>query len=361
MNNNKNFCVILAGGAGRRLWPCSRKYYPKQFLDFFGMGRTLLQQTYDRYAQFIPKEHIYVSTLEDYVDLVKEQLPDINAEQIIGEPVSLSTAPAAICACEIIRSRYTDVNIVFTPADQHIVDLQCFQTQIAEALQYASQHDEFIAVGVHPATPNTGYGYIQMGESRGNGLSKVQSFTEKPDLHFAEMFVQSGEFLWNTGLFICNTKAMSQMVATEIPAVAELQKSFETNNSPEAVSQAMQVHYPLLQHQSLDLLLLEKTSNIVVMTCNFGWADVGAWPELHEVEEKDSDYNAVIGSTRVLFDNAFGNLVCLADTKAAVIAGLEGYLVAEKDGVLVICPNGDTTTVRRLMNEAQMKLGEEFV
>lgn len=361
MNNHKNFCVILAGGIGRRLWPCSRKHAPKQFLDFFGIGRTLLQQTYDRYAAFIPKENIVIATHEDYVDLVKQQLPDTTDLQIFTEPVSLSTAPAAACVCEMIRLLHGEANVIFTPADQHIINEQRFQEQITSALDYASHHNEFVAVGVRPATPNTGYGYIQMGESRGENLAEVQSFTEKPDLQFAEMFVNSGEFLWNTGLFISNVQAMSTMLHTAMPAVAEMFKSVEGTLTYNMARTIISQQYSQLPHQTLDLLLLEKVENIVVMTCDFGWADVGAWPELHEVEDKDADYNAVIGPTQVLFDNSFGNLVCLADVKAAVIAGLEGYLVAEKDGVLVICPNGDTATVRRLMNEAQMKLGDEFV
>ena len=361
MNNANNFCIILAGGIGRRLWPCSRKNHPKQFLDFFGSGRTLLQSTFDRYAKFIPTEHIYVSTFSDYVDLVKEQLPQINETQIIAEPVQLSTAPAAAWTCEVIRSRHGNANIILTPADQHIINEERFQQQMLTALDHAAHNAEFVAIGIKPTTPNTGYGYIQMGEAKGNKLAEVQSFTEKPDLQFAEMFIQSEEFLWNSGLFVCNTETMHTMLKTEIPQLAEIFDNTTNALTPEQETALAQQHYPSLTHQSLDLLLLEKTENISVMACNFGWADVGAWTELHEVEDKDANYNAVITPTKVLFDNAVGNLVCLPDAKLAVISELEGYLIAEKDGVLIICPNGDAAMVRRLMTEAQMKLGEEFV
>ncbi len=361
MNNSNNYCIILAGGIGRRLWPCSRKQHPKQFLDFFGTGRTLLQATFDRYAKFIPLENIYISTFGEYVNLTKEQLPEISETQIIAEPVQLSTAPAAAWTSEIIRTRYGKVNIILTPADQHIVNEQRFEEQILTALNHAQSHPEFVVLGIKPTTPNTGYGYIQMGEQKGNNLASVQSFTEKPDLHFAEMFVQSGEFLWNSGLFVCNTETMHKMLENEIPQLSDIFNSASSPLSIEQEKQLAQQHYPALTHQALDLLLLEKTSNISVMACDFGWADVGAWTELHEVEDKDTNYNAVITPTKVLFDNAAGNLVCLPDAKVAVISELEGYLIAEKDGVLVICPNGDSSMVRRLMTEAQIKLGEEFV
>lgn len=361
MNNTRHFCIILAGGIGRRLWPCSRKSQPKQFLDFFGTGRTLLQSTYDRFAKFVPRENIYISTFDEYVDLVKEQLPELTTAQIIAEPVQLSTAPAAAWTSEVIRKRHGDCTFVISPADQHIINEQRFEEQIQVALDYAERNNEFIVVGIKPTAPNTGYGYIQMGEHKGENLASVQSFTEKPDLQFAEMFVQSGEFLWNSGLFICNTTTMHSMVEQEIPQLTEVFSKSGNSLSVEEEKQLAQQHYPSLTHQSLDLLLLEKTTNISVMACDFGWADVGAWTELHEVEDKDANYNAVITPTKVLFDNAVGNLVCLPDAKLAVISELEGYLIAEKDGVLIICPNGDAAMVRRLMTEAQMKLGEEFV
>lgn len=362
MNNTKQYCLILAGGTGKRLWPCSRKNKPKQFLDFFGLGRTLLQQTYDRFSKFIPKEQILISTFKDYVEIVKEQLPDVKDEQLIVEPVQLSTASAAAWSCEILKKRVGDAVVIISPSDQHIINESLFAEQMGRTMQYAAEHSEFVAIGVPPTTPNTGYGYIQMDEPCcGDKLSRVQSFTEKPDLQFAEMFVNSGEFLWNTGLFVCNLNVMHEMVSKELPLLAEVFESCPEKLSYEEEQALAAKHFPSLTHGSINLLLLEKTDNIVVLNCDFGWADVGAWPELHEVKEKDADYNAVIGGAKVLFDNSFGNLVCLPDTKAAVIAGLEGFLVAEKDGVLVICPNGDATIVRRLVTEAQVKLGEDCV
>ena len=361
MTNNNNFCVIMAGGVGRRLWPYSRKNLPKQFVDFFGTGRTLLQQTFYRYAQFIPVEHIYVSTFTDYVDIVKLQLPELPVEQILIEPVQLSTAPAAAWSALYLSRNFGDGNLIITPADQYIVNEERFVAQVSCGLEYVATHNNFLAVGVTPTTPHTGYGYIQKDDVTDGQYPLVKSFTEKPDLQFAEMFVESGEFLWNSGLFMCNLPTMLQMLSHELPTFAECINKVKGGMSDAEVEHLFRTTYPSMLHQSIDLLLLEKTKNVVVMACDFGWADVGSWPELHEVEQKDADDNAVISSTRVLFDKAYGNLVCLPDAKAAVIAGLEGYLVAEKDGVLVICPNHDPAIVRRLVTEAQVKLGEEFV
>lgn len=361
MTNNQNFCVIMAGGVGRRLWPYSRKYLPKQFVDFFGTGRTLLQQTYDRYAKFIPAENIYISTFADYTDIVNQQLPQVEAEQILIEPVQLSTAPAAAWTALYLSKRFGNGNLIITPADQYIVNEERFIEQVSSGLEYVDTHNNFLAVGVRPTTPNTGYGYIQLDDVKDEEYPMVKSFTEKPDLQFAEMFVNSGEFLWNSGMFICNLPTMLEMLARELPTFGTcIEKVLGGMTEPE-IKELFYTSYPSMVHQSIDLLLLEKTKNVVVMACNFGWADIGSWPELHEVEQKDSDDNAVISSTKVLFDKAYGNLVCLPDAKAAVIAGLEGYLVAEKDGVLVVCPNHDAAIVRRLVTEAQMKLGEEFV
>ena len=361
MTNNQNFCVIMAGGIGRRLWPYSRKNLPKQFVDFFGTGRTLLQQTYDRYAKFIPAENIYISTFEDYIEVVKQQLPEVNEAQLLVEPVQLSTAPAAAWTALYLTHLFGGGNLIITPADQYIVDENRFVEQVSHGLEYVDTHNNFLAVGVRPTTPNTGYGYIQMDDVKDGGYPMVKSFTEKPDLQFAEMFVSSGEFLWNSGMFMCNLPTMLEMLARELPTFAPCIEKVMGGMTNEETRDLFYASYPSMEHQSIDLLLLEKTKNVVVMACNFGWADIGSWPELHEVERKDGDDNAVISSTRVLFDKAYGNLVCLPDAKAAVIAGLEGYLIAEKDGVLVICPNHDAAIVRRLVTEAQMKLGDEFV
>lgn len=353
-----NYCIILAGGIGRRLWPASSKTMPKQFIDFFGAGRTLLQQTYDRFVRIIPKESIFVSTFEDYVDLVHEQLPDLPADNILPEPVQLNTAPAAIWGTWHAVLSNPQANVVVTPADQLIQHTDRFEKAVLTGLDYVENHSEFLAMGVRPTTPNTAYGYIQMGaQADAEGLYRVQSFSEKPEYDYAKMFMDSGEFLWNTGIFLWNVQTMGEhlmqmsnrpalpveMLARQMVTIAEeveyVRSSF-TENMPRQV----------------DLFVLEKCKNVVVQECDFGWADVGCWPGLRDVAKHDADGNAVSGGARVMFSGTQRTLVRLPADRKAVVVGLDNYLVAEEDGVLMICPNDNPDFVRRIINEAQMNL-----
>ena len=360
MENYNNYCIIMAGGIGKRLWPCSRKAKPKQFLDFFGTGRTLLQQTYDRVSRFIPTSHIYISTFAEYTDLVSEQLPMLPVSNILTEPVQLSTAPAAAHASAHIAVRDADAAVMAVPADQYIVDTELYEQELRDAFRYVHDHDEFLAIGVRATEPNTGYGYIQRGEEISTNLCRVKSFTEKPNAEYARMFVDSGEFLWNTGLFLWNVRTMNRHIKTLIPTMGR-QDDADTPLTPQEELDIIVRHYPSTTHNSLDLTILGNSQNVVVRECTFGWADIGCWPELYQVEDKDADGNAVICDSRVMFSASRNNLVRLPSGTAAVIRGLDGYLVAACENVLVICPNDDPALVRRLVNEAQMQLGDDFV
>lgn len=362
MGNRPDYCLILAGGVGKRLWPCSRKAYPKQFLDFFGTGRSLLQQTYDRVVRLLPPEHIYISTYEGYKTLVHQQLPDLPEAQILAEPVQLSTAPAVAWASFHIANIAPEANLIVTPADHMIADVGRFEEQLRLGLDFVGTHAEFLAIGAKPGVPNTNYGYIQMAEETIEaGLHRVKSFTEKPDAGFARLFVESGEFLWNTGLFLFNLRTMKAKLQELAPVISERISAAGGNLPPERELALVKVFYPSNLHQVIDLVILEKCDNVCVMACDFGWADVGSWTELRDLHRKDADGNAVVRGGKVLFEAAGDNLVDLPSDMAAVIAGLKGYLVAQRDGVLVICPDNDPALVRRLMNEAQMQLGEDYV
>lgn len=359
MNEQQNnYCIILAGGIGRRLWPASSKTLPKQFIDFFGTGRTLLQQTYDRFVKFIPKEDIFVSTFEDYVDLVHEQLPELPAANILPEPVQLNTAAAAIWGTWHAVLSNPGANVVVTPADQLIQHSDRFEKSILKGLEYVGTHPDFLAMGVPATSANTAYGYIQMGNpADGESLFRVQSFTEKPEYDYAKMFMESGEFLWNTGIFLWNGQTMGEhltrlsnrpalpveMMARQMVTIAEeveyVRSSF-TENMP----------------RQIDLLVLEKCRNVVVQECDFGWADVGCWSELHDVSKHDADGNAVSGGAKVMFSGTQRTMVRLPKELKAVIVGLDNYMVAEENGVLMICPNSNPDFVRRIINEAQMNL-----
>lgn len=361
MGKHNDYCVILAGGVGKRLWPYSRREKPKQFLDFFGMGRTLLQQTFDRISRFIPADQIFISTYSDYVPFVHEQLPMVSDDHILAEPVQLSTAPATAWANYHISTLAADANIFVTPCDQVILDEECFAGELQTALRYVEKHDVFLSMGVKATEPNSAYGYIQMGEEKQPGLYTVQSFTEKPGADYARTFVDSGEFLWNTGLFVWNVKTFKRLINRLIPAMDEAILDLDSDITPEKELDIVRRFYPTNGRSSIDLVILEQAQHVLVQLCNFGWADIGCWPELRAVEKKDVDGNAVIGGAKVMLSGAQRNIVCLPKDTAAVIRGLEGYLVASAGNVLVICPNDDPGLVKKLFNEASVTMGEEYV
>lgn len=362
MDTRHDYCIILAGGVGRRLWPCSRRSKPKQFIDFFGSGRTLLQQTYDRFARFIEKDHIYISTFKDYLPMVYEQLPEVKPGNVLAEPVQLSTAPAAVWASCRIGKMDANANLVVSPSDQYIVNEARFEEQICSGLDFVNQHDEFLAIGVKPNVPNTAYGYIQMGDT-GNepNMYRVKSFSEKPAPEYARMFVESGEFLWNTGIFLWHASTMLRHVDDKARGFSEKTGVFPPVLSVTEELEVIKKRYPTSLHRTLDLVILEKCENVYVQQSDFGWADVGSWPEMFEVAEKDADGNARLGNGKVMLSGCQNNLVCLPDGMGAIIRGLDGYLVAQSGNQLVICPNNDPALVRKLANEAQIQFGDDFV
>lgn len=358
----QNYCIILAGGIGRRLWPCSRKRLPKQFIDFFGVGRTLLQQTYDRFARFVPAGNIFVSTFVDYEALVREQLPELPAGHVLCEPVQLSTAPAVSWASQHIALHDPQANVVVAPSDQYIVNEERFVGQLRKGLEFVGGHKSFLAIGVRPTVPNTAYGYIQLGERLSDlGLCRIKSFTEKPAADYAQMFVESGEFLWNTGLFLWNVATMDEQLRVLAPQVyAHIADRGGALSDVEEID-IVKAYYPANMHRSIDLVVLDACPNTYVQECDFGWADVGSWPEMYKVADKDGDGNAVSGSPRVVFSDCRDTFVRLPEGMGAVVKGLEGYLVAQSGNMLVVCPNDDPALARQLANGVQMELGEDFV
>lgn len=319
-----NYCIILAGGAGRRLWPISTEERPKQFIDFFGTGRSLLQMTYDRFLKIIPSSHIVVVTQEEYATQVREQLPDLPEANIISENVRLGTAPAAIQASRYIEMFDSDACVVVTPADQFIVGDDTFVQEIQNALQRlrVTAPERFMALAVQATHPHTSYGYIQKGEAIAHDLYRVKTFTEKPDREFAQMFVQSDEFLWNTGLFLWHTTTMSRLAGEMMDEVAMRQ---------------------------LDGMLLDThREKVVVQECHFGWSDVGCWPRMHEVSHKDVDGNTILGTHDILLEGCSGNTLAIAPGTQVVVKGLKDYLVSYNNGTLVIIPNDDDMAVKHL-------------
>ena len=358
----ENYCVILAGGKGRRLWPVSRQDMPKQFVDFFGTGRTQLQQTFDRFAKVMPKENILVCTTKAYEPIVKEQLPDLPERNMLIEPVNRNTAPSVAWANMRIKRKNPDANIVITPSDQLVQNEESFMRSLETGLGYVTENEVLLAIGVRPTRPEPGYGYIQMGDmSCKPEVYRVKSFTEKPERQFAKMFMESGEFYWNTGIFIVNSRYLTKSFEEIFPSVLRNLKFENPNYSYEEELQYVADNYPRYPNLSIDYAILEHSHHVFMMKCDFGWADLGTWHAVYECMSKGEGDNVTVDST-VMMEDCHNNVIKLPKGKLAVINGLDGYIVAEEGNVLLICKKGDSSSmVRKYVSEVQIKYGDEYV
>lgn len=360
--NNNNYCVILAGGRGRRLWPCSRDKYPKQFVDLFGTGRTQIQTTFDRFCKIMPKENIFVCTNTDYAALVKEQLPELSDENIIYEPVNRGTAPCVAWAVMKINVRNADACVTISPSDELVLNEQAFISNVSNALDTIAANDIMLVMGVPPTRPEPGYGYIQLGTQYGDSeIYKVQSFTEKPEREFAKMFMDSGEFYWNTGMMLGNIRAFRKCFRQLFPNTIAMLSGINLDYTAEDVVKFIGENYNIYPNLSIDNGILEHCSDVYVMRCDFGWADLGTWHAIYECQSHSEGDNVVLDS-EVILEDCKNSVIKLPKGKLAVINGLDGYIVAEKDNVLFICKKGDSSAlVRKYVNEVKMKYGDEFV
>lgn len=359
--NDNNYCLILAGGKGRRLWPCSRESYPKQFLDFFSTGKTLLQSTFDRMTRRIPAERVFVSTNQVYEHIVKEQLPQLPPGNILAEPVSRDTAPSTAWATFRIVSESPEACIVVVPSDQTVFKEERFLDSVCTGLDIVSRNDWLLALGVRPTRPEPGYGYIQTGaETAMPGVFRVKSFTEKPDREFAKMFVNSGEFFWNTGMFLGSARCLRESLRRLFPSIMRKEDGWHKVDTAadRAYVNDTFCRFPRI---SLDYGILEKCDNVHVMVCDFGWADLGTWHSIYEGISKGEGDNVIIGSNAML-DDSHNNIIKLPADHLAIVNGLDGYIVAEKGNVLLICKKGDSSAlIRKYINEVQIKYGDDFV
>ena len=362
ITDKRNFCVILAGGRGRRLWPVSRDLYPKQFIDLFGTGRTQLQGTFDRFAKLLPEENIYICTCKEYLQLVKDQLPQIPDQNIVVEPIHRNTAPSVAWSTMRILRRNPEANVIISPSDQLVLDEKSFAHSVDVGIGYVSENNVLLAMGVKPTRPEPGYGYIQLGDlSCKPEVYKVKSFTEKPERDFAKMFMESGEFYWNTGIFISNARHLIRNFEDLFPAVLRNLKVEKPDYTYEEEMAYVEDNYPRYPNLSLDYAILEQSRNVYVMKCDFGWADLGTWHAIYEVMSKVPDDNVVIDS-QVMLEDCKNNIIKLPKGKVGVFNGLEGYIVAEEGDVLMICKKSDNSSmVKKYVNEVRIKYGEEFV
>ena len=362
MENSQNYCVILAGGRGRRLWPSSREACPKQFIDFFGTGRTQLQATYDRVIKLLPKENIYLCTCKEYLDIARQQLPEVPERNVMVEPIHRNTAPTVAWAAMRIHKKNPEANVLVMPSDQMVLNESNFLRNVEIGFNYVSENDVLLVMGVKPTRPEPGYGYIQLGDlSCKPDVYAVKSFTEKPEREFATMFMQSGEFYWNTGIFQANVRYLLQSFEGIFPEVLRTLRYKKIEYTYEEEMAFVIENYPRYPNISLDYAVLEQGKNVFVMKCDFGWADLGTWHAIYESMSKVEGDNVIIDSD-VMMEDCNNNVIKLPKGKVGVFNGLEGYIVADQGNVLMICKKGDDSSlVRKYVNEVRLKYGDEFV
>ncbi len=351
----------MAGGIGSRFWPLSTAEKPKQFLDILGVGRTLLQLTFDRFSRIVPPANFLVVTSENHKSLVLSQLPELKESQVLSEPLRRNTAPCVAYATYKIMSICPDANVIVAPSDHLILKEDYFLEEITNGLRYVSGTDILLTLGLQPNRPETGYGYIQVAEKvafeQKDNLFRVKTFTEKPDRKMAEVFIETGEFYWNSGIFIWSAQAILNAFIKHLPEVNALfdygKKHLNTTDEVQYINKV----YSECPNISIDYGVMEKADNVFVLCADFGWSDLGTWGSLYENHKKDEYDNAVSGDKIFLYDTR-ECIVNMPDHKIAVIQGLRDYIVVESDKTLLICKKQDEQQIRQFVADVMLAEGK---
>ncbi len=356
------YALIMAGGIGSRFWPISRTAHPKQFIDILGTGKTLIQGTYERFSKFIPKENILIVTNESYIDLVKAQLPEITDKQILTEPVMRNTAPCVAYGMYKIKQLNPDASVVVAPSDHLILEEDTFKDYILRALDEASRSDCLITLGIKPSRPDTGYGYIQYNTQKiADEVFKVKTFTEKPDLEIAKSFLQSGDFLWNAGIFVWSVKSIIKAFADHLPEMNTIFKEgIGAYNTPKEKEFTQNAYYQCT-NISIDYGIMEKAENVYVIPAAFGWSDLGTWASVYELSEKDYVGNAVIPAQGVMMYDSSNCMVNIPKGKLVVLKGLHDFIVVEDNNTLLICPRDEEQSVKQIVADVKQCLGNDYI
>ncbi len=356
------YCVIMCGGIGSRFWPMSRQQSPKQFLDFFGTGRTLLQQTVDRLDGLVPMENIYTVTNEAYGSIVREQLPELPAGNIITEPARRNTAPCVCLAAHIIRARDPEAVIVTLPSDHLILKEIAFQKALREGFRFVEEGDRLLTLGIKPSSPHTGYGYIQEGEAvpGWEGIMKVKSFTEKPDAEMAKVFLESGEFFWNAGIFMWSATSILKAFEQYAPEIASLFDKGDKYYGTPGAEAFIKRTFPSSPSISIDYAIMEKAANVYVKKVDLGWSDLGSWKALYEVSPKTREGNVLQGC-HVMAENCTGTVFTGLRGHLIVAAGLHDYIVADTENALLSYPMSEDQKIRRVVTEIESRFGDKFI
>ena len=328
--------VIMAGGIGSRFWPMSTPECPKQFIDVTGCGKSLIQLTVERFKGLCIPDNIWIVTSDKYKETVRKQLPSVPPHHILTEPVARNTAPCITYACWKIKKHHPDANIVVTPADALVINTDEFRRAIAKALLMTDQSKAIVTIGIKPCRPETGYGYIAAGEEVDQDIRKVDEFKEKPDLKTARHYVDAGNYFWNAGIFVWNVKTIEEAIRRYAPGIAEVFDRIYPEFYTEREKETIEELFPACESISIDYAVMEKAERIYVLPAEFGWSDLGSWGSLHSLLPKDERNNAVVGENVRLYE-CNNCIVHTPHLKQAVIQGLDEYIIAEKEGTLLIC------------------------
>lgn len=351
----------MCGGIGSRFWPYSRTSLPKQFIDFLGTGRSLLQMSYDRVLPLVDPKNIIVVTNAMYAPLVKEQLPDIDPGNILLEPARRNTAPCIAWAAWHIAAKDPRASMIVTPSDHLITRERDFEESVRKGFEFVEGRDALLTLGIRPSRPETGYGYIQVGETvDASGIRRVKTFTEKPNLELAKVFLESGEFFWNSGIFIWSAKAIKDALTKHAPDVAQVFESGEGTYGTPAETGFIESNFPGCVGISIDFAVMEKASNVFVECVDFGWNDLGTWSALYDNSPKNSEGN-VTQNCNVLSYNGTGNIFAVRGEKLVVADGLKDYIVADAGDVLLICPKAREQQIKNMVDDARQAFGDKYL
>ncbi|MEO0899194.1 MAG: mannose-1-phosphate guanylyltransferase [Bacteroidota bacterium] len=361
MQNPNHYVIIMAGGIGSRFWPMSRSSFPKQFHDILGTGHTLIQDTFKRFSSIVPSQNIYVVTNERYFDLVKEQIPEMSDDQILLEPIGRNTAPCVAYAAYKIKKLNPNAVFVVAPSDALIQKEEVFKEKILLGLNVCTGEDRIVTLGITPTRPDTGYGYIQFFVDEENkGYFKVKTFTEKPPLELARQFVDSGDFVWNAGIFLFSASTIDQAFKTFLPDMAEKFTSIEGHYYQDGEKDAISKTYSSCDSISMDNGIMEKAENVYVIPAEFGWSDLGTWGSVHSNTPKDYHQNAVQGEV-VAYDSYNNMVKTTREGKIVIMKGLEGFIVVDTDDALLICKKDDEQFIKQIVGDLKSSKGEPYV
>ncbi|SHI36089.1 mannose-1-phosphate guanylyltransferase [Algibacter luteus] len=357
---NKNYyAILMAGGVGSRFWPISTQDFPKQFHDMLGTGDTLIQKTFHRLADLIPKENIFILTNERYNDLVLEQLPEVEQRQVVLEPAMRNTAPCILYASLKIQKENPDAVMIVAPSDHWIEDEKTFSKNVQQAFDYCENNDALMTLGIQPTFPNTGYGYIEFDKSSAEAIKTVNQFREKPDYETAKSFISQGNFLWNAGIFMWSAKSVIKAFQNNQPELFKLFESGIPLYNTEFENEFIKENYPNAENVSVDYAIMEKSANVHVIAAEFDWNDLGTWGSLYDKLDKDESGNAVVNA-RTLAEDASGNMIRTKKDKIVVIDGLQDYIVVDKEEVLLIFPKSKEQDIKMTLQQVKDKFGEQY-